>query len=52
MNSYELDDFVQTGLIGLLKAVKKYDVNHFSGATFNTYAYYWIRAELNRFETQ
>ena len=40
------------GLVGLMTAIKRYDVNHSSGASFNTYAYYWIRAEIGRFENQ
>ena len=39
----DLDDFVQEGMIGLMTAVDKYDINHPSKATFNTYSFMWIR---------
>lgn len=33
----------------MLKAIEKYDYGHESKASFNTYAYNWIRAEVYRF---
>ena len=42
----ELDDLIQMGQIGLLKAIPKYDI---SKASFNTYAYYYIWAEIDRY---
>jgi RNA polymerase sigma factor (sigma-70 family) len=42
----EYADLLQAGCIGLLKAISKYDVNHDSTATFNTYAFWWIRTEI------
>jgi RNA polymerase sigma factor (sigma-70 family) len=42
----EYNDLLQVGCIGLLKAMTKYDVTHESTATFNTYAYWWIRTEI------
>ena len=35
-------------MIGLIKAMNKYDVNHSKKATFNTYAYWYIRVEITR----
>ena len=39
-------DMVEAGNIGLMKAVKKYDIN--TGFRFSTYATYWIQTEMNR----
>jgi RNA polymerase sigma factor (sigma-70 family) len=45
-----IDDLVQEGLRGLLEARRRYDPDH--GASFSTYAYFWMRkmilASLNR----
>jgi RNA polymerase primary sigma factor len=40
------DDLVQEGSIGLLSAIKKFDVER--GTCFSTYAGYWIRAYVTR----
>lgn len=45
---FEYQDLVQCGIIGLIKAMNKYDVNHSKKATFNTYAYWYIRVEITR----
>ncbi len=42
----ELDDRVQEGNIGLLKAVERFDPE--KGYTFATYATYWIRQAITR----
>lgn len=34
------------GVIGLLKAVEKYDIDNEKGASFATYATFWIRSEV------
>jgi len=39
--SANIDDLVQEGTIGLIKAIEKFDFNR--GAKFSTYATYWIR---------
>lgn len=39
-------DLVQEGSLGLLRAIKKYDLN--SGFRFNTYAGQWVRQALSR----
>lgn len=39
-------DLIEAGNIGLMKAVKKYDIN--TGFRFSTYATYWIQTEMNR----
>src|SRR5712664_2516948 len=44
--SVDLDDLVQQGFIGLLKAVEKFDLNRYSKGKrvrFVTYAAYWIQ---------
>ena len=40
----DLDDLIQEGSIGLLKAIQRYDFN--KGATFSTYATYWIKESI------
>lgn len=45
-NSYELEDFVQIGYMGLLKAIKKYDKTK---AKFSTIAWYYIKWEIIRY---
>ena len=46
--AFEYQDLVQCGMMGLLKAMNRYDVNHPRQATFNTYAYWYIRVEIQR----
>lgn len=43
---FEYQDLVQVGMQGLMKAMNKYDVNHPRKATFNTFAYWYIRVEI------
>ena len=40
--SYEYDDLIQAGNMGVLTAIDRYDVTNEAGASFNTYAYYWV----------
>lgn len=40
----DFDDLFQSGVIGLIKALDKYDLN--KGASFSTYAFNWIRREI------
>jgi RNA polymerase primary sigma factor len=44
--SMTTDDIVQEGIIGLLEAIKKFDVTR--GHRFSTYATYWIRQAIVR----
>ena len=42
--SVQIDDLIQSGMIGLLEAAKKYDVS--KGASFETYAGIRIRGSM------
>ena len=42
----DLDDLIQCANIGLVNAMRKYDVKHKSSANFNTFAHWEIRKEL------
>lgn len=48
-NSFEYEDLISAGNIGLVRALKDYDLNNKSGATFNTYAYYWVRSKIQQY---
>jgi len=45
-NSVPLADLVQEGVLGLMRAVEKYD--HRRGFAFSTYAVWWIRQAVTR----
>jgi len=42
----EVADLMQEGILGLMKAVGKFDID--SGLKLSTFAYYWIRNEIQR----
>lgn len=44
-----LNDLIQEGSIGLIKAIENFDPNN--GAPFYAYAVYWIRREINMYRT-
>jgi len=43
---YELEDLIQEGVIGLMKAIEKYDANEHG--TFVSYSLWWIRQFIDR----
>lgn len=46
-NKYDLDEVIQAGSIGLIKAVDKYDET--KDVKFSTYAAWWIRQGITRY---
>ena len=48
-NNYDFDDLIQAGSEGLMKAIERYDVRNEKGASFNTYAYWWVRGYISNF---
>lgn len=45
--NYDLDDLMQEGMMGLMKAVDRFDPD--KGYMFSTYATHWIRQSVTRF---
>ena len=44
--SLTLDDLIQEGLIGMIKAIEKFDIS--LGYSFSTYTTYWVRQRITR----
>lgn len=44
--SLDEDDLIQAGMIGLHKAINKYDID--KGSQFSTYAVFWIKQSITR----
>ena len=45
-NGVPLEDLIEDGIAGLMKATTKYDVN--VGVKFDTYSYWWIRQKIGK----
>jgi RNA polymerase sigma factor (sigma-70 family) len=41
-----LDELANVGMLGVIRAVQKFDPTR--GVKFNTYAYFWVKAEIRR----
>lgn len=48
-STWEIPDLAQEGFLGLMKALKLYDINNPERASFSTYAIYWIDNNIQRF---
>ena len=46
---YSFEDMFQEGVIGLMKAIRKFDPKE--GCRFSTYSYYWIYCYVSKFHT-
>ena len=44
-----VDDLIQEGWLGALRAIETYDPSHKSGARLTTYAYWFIRGNIHKF---
>ena len=44
---FEINDLIQAGNLGLLRAIEKFDRTN--GASFSTYAANWIKSKIGRF---
>lgn len=51
-NSIDREDLEQEGMIGLIIAANKYDLNNPKKASFITYAVFWVNQRINRFMKQ
>ena len=46
-NKIPLEDMIDEGMIGLMKAIEKFDLAH--GCKFSTYAYNWVKQAITRY---
>ena len=46
---FSYEDMFQEGVIGLMKAIRKFDPKE--GCRFSTYSYYWIYCFVSKFHT-
>lgn len=51
-SSIDREDLEQEGMIGLIIAANKYDLNNPKKASFITYAVFWVNQRINRFMKQ
>lgn len=49
ISTIDLDDLIQEGYIGLIKAAERYDFNNPKKAAFMTYALYWVRQRISKY---
>ena len=45
---YDFDDVVQCGMVGLIKAVEKFDMDRIDEVSFSTYAVWWIKCVISK----
>lgn len=48
LNQDQIDEIIQEGYVGLMRASRKYDINNKANAKFVTYATYWIKSYMTK----
>lgn len=54
VNKYKLqgteeEDLIQCGIVGMIKGIKKYDIDRLNSVKVITYVIYWVNREINNF---